>query len=30
MSFHEERTFPKITEGGLDHLRERIGKKIDR
>jgi acyl dehydratase len=29
MSFHEERTFPKITEGGLDHLRERIGKKID-
>src|SRR6476646_2967918 len=29
MSFQEERTFPKITEGGLDHLRERIGKKID-
>jgi acyl dehydratase len=29
MSYHEERTFPKITEGGLDHLRERIGKKID-
>jgi acyl dehydratase len=29
MSLLEERTFPKITEGGLDQLRERIGKKID-
>ncbi len=29
MSFHEARTFPKITEGGLDHQRERIGKKIE-
>jgi acyl dehydratase len=29
MSFHEERSFPKITQGGLDQLRERIGKKID-
>jgi acyl dehydratase len=29
MSLHEERTFPKITEGGMDALRQRIGKKID-
>jgi acyl dehydratase len=29
MSLQDERTFPKITEGGLDHLRERLGKKID-
>jgi acyl dehydratase len=29
MSLQEERSFPKITQGGLDQLRERIGKKID-
>jgi len=28
MSTHTERTFPKITENGLDELRERIGKPI--
>ena len=28
MSTQTERTFPKITESGLDELRERIGKKI--
>jgi acyl dehydratase len=29
MSVHNERTFPKITERGLDELRERIGLKIE-
>jgi acyl dehydratase len=29
MSEQKERTFPKITESGLDELRQRIGKKID-
>lgn len=29
MSEQKERTFPKITENGLDELRQRIGKKID-
>jgi len=29
MSVQTERTFPKITESGLDELRERIGKRIE-
>jgi acyl dehydratase len=29
MTLQDERTFPKITEAGLDHLRERLGKTIE-
>jgi acyl dehydratase len=29
MSRHDERTFPKITEGGLELLRTRLGRKIE-
>jgi acyl dehydratase len=29
MSQHDERTFPKITEGGLEALRTRLGRKIE-
>jgi acyl dehydratase len=29
MTLQDERTFPRITEAGLDHLRERLGKTIE-
>ena len=29
MTLQDERSFPKITEAGLDHLRERLGKTIE-